>query len=107
MVTDDFDPEGHTPHLQWATDPSGRRYWIQGAPAFGSNPLTDAIRAAFSKRPTAPEVRGMVTVERVTGDERTDVFMLRCNTLDEARAKAISLAGEIETGNFEEQPPGG
>lgn len=47
----------------------------------------------------------MVTVERVEGDERSDVFMLHCETLDEARAQAVSLAEQIEAGTFREQPP--
>ena len=106
-VPDDFNPEDHPPHLQWATDPAGRRYWIQGGPTFGGNLLTDALRAIFSRKPAPTEVGGVVIVTRVEGDERTKVFVLHCSTLDEARAKAISLAGEIEAGTFQEQPPHG
>jgi hypothetical protein len=47
----------------------------------------------------------MVTVERVEGEKRIDVFLLRCGSLDEARAKAISLAAQIEAGIFKEQTP--
>ena len=98
-----FKPEDNPPHLQWATDPAGRRYWIQGVPAFGQS----GWRTLFSRSPVPPQVSGMVTVERVEGDDRTEVFSLHCDSLDVARAKAISLAAQIEAGTFEEQTAGG
>ncbi len=97
----DFKPEDNPPHLQWATDPAGRRYWIQGVPAFGRS----GWALVFGKS-GPPEVTGMVTVERVESDQRTDVYMLHCDTLEEARAQAVTLAEQIEAGTFREQPPG-
>ncbi len=108
-VPDDVNPEDYPPHLQWATDPAGRRYWIQGVPSFGFNPLVSVVKSLFSrtKAPATIEVGGVVMVTRVEGEQRTDVFELHCSTLDEARAKAVSLAGEIEAGTFKEQPTRG
>jgi hypothetical protein len=105
-VPDDLDREA--PHLQWATDPAGRRYWIQGGPSYGGNPLTGLIKAFFSRerRPPHIEVGGVVMVTRVEGEQRIEVFEWHCSTLEEARAKAISLAGEIEAGTFQEQTHG-
>jgi hypothetical protein len=97
----DFNPEDYPPHLQSATDPAGRRYWIQGVPAFGHSG-----RALFSWKPGLPDITGMVMVERVEGDKRTEVFMLRCDTLEEARGQSVTLAEQIEAGDFRDQPPG-
>jgi hypothetical protein len=93
----DLNPEDYPPHLQWATDPAGRRYWIQGVPAFGH-----VGRALFSRYPGPPEVTGVVVVARVEGEKRTDVYHFHCSTLAEARAKAIAVAREIEAGTFVE-----
>ena len=89
-VPDDFDPEA--PHLQWATDPAGRRYWIQGGPSYTSNPLTGLIKAVFSRKQRPPhiEVEGVVMVTRVEGEQRTEVFEWHCGTLDQARSAAAS-----------------
>jgi hypothetical protein len=97
----DFKPGHDPPHLQWATDPAGGRYWIQGVPAFGRSGWT----LVFGKS-GPPEIMGMITVERVEGDQRTGVFMQHCYTLEEARALAVALADQIEAGTFQEQPPG-
>jgi hypothetical protein len=102
----DSEPDEYPPHLQWATDPVGRRYWVTGGPAFGFNPLVAAIKGLFrSRRPAKIEVEGVVTVTRVEGEQETEVFVMMCDTLDEARAKAKTLAKEIEAGTFQEQPP--
>lgn len=100
----DFNPEDYPPHLQWATDPTGRRYWIQGGPSFGGNPLAGALRSLLGQKPAPPEVRGVVMVTRIEGGERTEVFEAHYDTLDEARVKAVSLAEQIEAGTFKEQP---
>jgi hypothetical protein len=101
----DINAEDYPPHLQWATDPSGRRYWVTGGPTFGFNPLIAAIKGLLgSKAPAKTEVQGRVTVTRVEGEQRTEVFEMDCNTLEEAHAKAKSLAEQIQAGTFQEQP---
>jgi hypothetical protein len=97
----DVKPEDYPPHLQWATDTAGRRYWIQGGPVIGRS----GWRAYFSQKPAPPEIRGVVMVTRVEGDERTEVFVEHYITLDEARAKAVDLAAEVEVGTFQEKSP--
>ena len=77
--------------MQWATDPTGRRFWIQEGPVIGRS----GWRASFSQKPAPPEIRGVVTVTRVEGDERTEVFEAHCDTLDEARAKIASASGWV------------
>ena len=104
-MPDDVPADDLTPHLQWATDPAGRRYWIQGGPCFGGDLWTDAIRPFFTRKERPPQVQGIVLVTRVEGDQETQVFESLCSTLDEARFKASSLAEEIQGGTFREQPP--
>jgi hypothetical protein len=94
-------------HLQWATDPSGRRYWVTGGPTFGFNPLVSLIKGLLgSKAHAKAEVRGHVTVTLVEGDQRTEVFETDCNTWEEARAQGKSLAEQIQAGTFKEHPHG-
>ncbi len=102
-----------SPHLQWATDPAGRQYWIQGGPALGGTPHADAVRAlgdALRRVVGRPQPRrrldvgGIVTVTRVDGEQETEVLESFCETLEEARAAAVAVAAEIEAGRFEERP---
>lgn len=91
-MPDDVPTDDLTPHRQWATDPTGRRYRIQGGPSFGGDLWSDVIRPFFTRKQRPAEVQGIVLVTRVDGEQETDVFESFCNTLDEARTRAIALA---------------
>ena len=113
-VSDEVPPDDFDAHVQWAIDPSGRRYWVQAVPSFGGNPLAPVVRALKARllgRPrvtqTDVEVGGVVMVTRVDGAVETDVLLRHRDTLAEARAEAMSTAEKIEAGTFREHPPSG
>ncbi|MGC4111294.1 MAG: hypothetical protein QM747_12890 [Nocardioides sp.] len=101
------DRDDYPPHLQWATDPTGRRYWITAAPSFGFNPLAALLQGLIGSRsPAKSEVHGVVKVVRVEGDQQTEVFFdMDFATFDDACARAKALADEIEQGTFQERSP--